>query len=107
MITAVFSRKDGLFNAFLIKGHSLTAPAGNDIVCAAVSSAAYFAANLLEKRSCASVRDGKMEVSVPQPDSVSEQILQNLYRHLLSISVQYPSALRLIRCNIKGGTTNA
>ncbi len=47
MTIAEFFRKNGEFTGFKVKGHSGYAEAGNDIVCASVSSAVMLTANLI------------------------------------------------------------
>ena len=45
MIRAVLTVEDGIITGFSLSGHADFAEQGSDIVCAAVSSAAYMAAN--------------------------------------------------------------
>ena len=65
-----FTRPDGDLVGFRISGHSGCGEEGNDIVCAAVSSAAYMTANTVTeilsvwKRSVAA-EEGDMLVRIP------------------------------------------
>ncbi|WP_442974828.1 ribosomal-processing cysteine protease Prp, partial [Ruminococcus sp.] len=45
MIEAIFTVTDKVIRGFEISGHSDYSEHGSDIICAAVSSAAYMAAN--------------------------------------------------------------
>ena len=47
MTRSKFFLKDGLLQGFTLDGHSGAGEAGTDIICAAVSSAAYLIANTL------------------------------------------------------------
>ncbi len=49
MIKCVFFQSEGLLCGFEISGHAGAGTAGNDIVCAAVSSAAYMTVNTLSE----------------------------------------------------------
>ena len=65
-----FTAKDGGLNGFQIKGHSGSAASGEDIVCAAVSSAAYLTANtiteILHADASVFVDDGEMALRLPK-----------------------------------------
>ncbi len=106
MITAVFSKVGNETIGFDIKGHSGYAQAGQDIVCAAVSSAAYFTANLLEKMGVeliTSVEDGKMIVKVKNPTSETSLVLSHFEDHLKELKGQYPKYIRTAEIKIKAG----
>lgn len=106
MITAVFSKADQKIVGFNIKGHSGYAEAGQDIVCAAVSSAAYFTANLLESMGAnisATVDDAEMIVKVTDPSPEILVVLQGLQSHLKELSVQYPKYVRTAEIKLAGG----
>ena len=47
MTRATFVRKDGLLCGFTLRGHAGAGVSGTDVVCAAISSAAYLAANTI------------------------------------------------------------
>lgn len=106
MITAVFSVADENIIGFDIMGHSGYAQAGQDIVCAAVSSAAYLTANLLEKTGTeieSSVQEGKMSVRVKNPDSQTALILAQLKEHLIELKHQYPQNIQTAEIKLKAG----
>ena len=94
MIEVEFFREpDGTLTGYTFSGHSYYAGLGSDIVCAAVSSAAYMAANtisdILHVPVEAEVEDGFMSVRLPEPEK-AQDILRGLRLHLQALSGQYP-----------------
>lgn len=96
MIQADFYvRDDGLLAGFSITGHAMFAPAGEDIVCAAVSSAAYMAANTITEVLCltpeVSVSEGRMRVRMRDLKQAerAQTVLKGLQLHLVSVSATY------------------
>lgn len=81
---------------FEISGHSNYAEAGNDIVCSAVSSAAYMTANtitdVIKAEAEVFVGDsGKMFLQVSEKDiSSCVDILLGFKLHVLALEEQYP-----------------
>ncbi len=95
MIEVTFFQDDkGALKGYSFSGHSDYAEAGYDIVCSAVSSAAYMAANtiteILGLEIDAEVADGSMKVEVLNPDDAADSILKGLKLHLKTLSGQYP-----------------
>ena len=78
---------------------------GSDVVCAAVSSAAYMAANTLTEivgaKADASAQDGMMRVILIQPDEQTETVLRGLELHLTELSKQYPENIKIIYGGVK------
>ncbi|MBQ3285508.1 MAG: ribosomal-processing cysteine protease Prp [Ruminococcus sp.] len=100
MITVTFFGTEPVFG-FHITGHSDINPEGPEILCAAVSSAAYMTANTVtdvigldpELR----VADGDMYLKV-KTESEAEQcrvIFDGLKLHLSSVMEQYPKYLTI------------
>lgn len=81
---------------FHIHGHAGAGTAGEDIVCASVSSAAYMTANTITEilRVNASVavdEDGEMFLRIPKRDiAVCRDLLAGFKLHLLALEEQYP-----------------
>ncbi len=81
---------------FNFKGHSGFAVRGNDIVCAAVSSAAYMAANtiieIMKIDAFAEVSEnGEMTLKIPEADAQkAKDILLGLELHIKELAKQYP-----------------
>ncbi|MBQ1388977.1 MAG: ribosomal-processing cysteine protease Prp [Clostridia bacterium] len=94
MTEAVFFTADGVISGVHVFGHSGYAEEGEDIVCAAVSSAVIMTANtlteLMDVNAEVQCSDGDIKISVPREKS--EQcsiILQGLKLHLLELEKQY------------------
>ena len=100
MIKARFFTEDNLICGYEISGHSGSAEAGQDIICAFVSSAAYMAANTLSEilgaEIEAEVADGFMEIRVASKLSEAQQILEGLRLHLRSLAGDYPDNIKVI-----------
>lgn len=94
MISVTFYKNDGAFTGYEFKGHSDYADSGYDIVCAAVSSAAYLTANNLTDifgiKADVTVSDGYMKLTAQKSDSLN-RLTDGLYRHTLQLKEQYPN----------------
>lgn len=103
MITALFTHTPRGVSGFQVNGHSGLAPSGSDIVCAAVSSAVYLAANTITDviGLAAVVRehDGHLTLTLPQgQEDGGSAVLAGLRLHLKQLQSQYPGAVRVIDC---------
>lgn len=89
---------------FEISGHSGSAEVGSDIICSAVSSAAYMAANTITEivkcKAEADISDGYMSFYVRSDLSDAQQILEGLKLHLEALAADYPDNIKvtLRRC---------
>lgn len=96
MIRAEFFTRGGTLCGFRIGGHSMAAESGSDIVCAAVSSAAYLTANtvtdVIGADAEASVQEsGTMVLKVSLKDAgACLQVLEGFRRHMEALREQYP-----------------
>lgn len=97
MISVEFLVDDkGLILGFQISGHSGFAENGNDIVCAAVSSAAFMTANTITdilKIDAETFVDnvGKMYFKIKNEISIScKDILLGFKLHMISLEEMYP-----------------
>ena len=103
-----FSADDKGLHGFEISGHS--SEDGDDeigkIVCAAVSSAAYMAANtvtdIIGDKAEIFVDDAVMRFYVKNPSVCTVKVLEGLRLHLTELSEQYGSNI-----TIHGGARNA
>ncbi len=101
MITVRFFNDGELLAGFSVSGHAGLASSGRDILCAAVSSASYMAANtIIEicKAECETkVSDGFMEI---RPKDFAEEgvrtVLNGLSLHMRELSAQYPKQMKVI-----------
>ena len=102
MTTAKFLFSDDTIVSFELSGHSDYAEEGSDIVCSAVSSAVYMAANTILEIIKISpetvVRDGYLKLEKNLDDArKSKVITDGLYLHLSELQGQYPNNLKLER----------
>ena len=100
MIHAVFTVKDKFVTGFEISGHSDFSEQGSDIVCAAVSSAAYMTANTItdvqELECIVTVNDGFMKLNLSKAEAQAAQIVLNgLLLHLNALSQEYSDFIDL------------
>ena len=92
---------EGACHGFLMEGHAEQGDAGQDIVCAAISSAAYLTVNTLTEvfhitPLSLRVSEGEMYFRA-EPKDVSQcrDMLLGLKLHLQNLEEQYPQALRV------------
>ena len=95
MIKVKFYHSHNAPTGFEISGHSGHGTHGNDIVCSAVSSAAYMTANtlieIMKLPVSAIVDDGYMKISIPTECAAkSNDILLGLELHIKELAEQYP-----------------
>lgn len=102
MITARFlTPPGGELLGFHLLGHAACGEAGQDIVCAAVSSAAYLVANTITDilsvtPSSLEVEEGEMHFEIhPRDARLCGALLSGLKLHLLGLEEQYPQAIRV------------
>ena len=85
-----------------VKGHSGYADSGNDIVCAAISTACLVTANLIDK--IESIRynildlvceEGYFRLQVKLADSVTIGIVDNFCETLDELQKQYPKYIKI------------
>ena len=98
MISVTFYKKCGEFIGFEFSGHSYYAEQGFDIVCSAVSSAAYLTANNITDiygiKADVTVSDGHMKLTAEKSDNLNRNI-DGLYRHSLQLQEQYQNDIKV------------
>ena len=105
MIRVRFQTVQDRLCGFRISGHAGAGAAGEDIVCAAVSSAAYMTANtiteILQIPARILVRNGHMRLRI-SPDRADEcqEILAGLRLHLQALQEQYPTGIQLMNTEV-------
>ena len=102
MTTAKFLFSDDVVVSFELSGHSDAGEEGTDIVCSAISSAVYMAANtiieIMKLSPKTVVRDGYLKIQMNSEDArKSKVITDGLYLHLSELQNQYPNNLKLER----------
>ncbi|NLA72490.1 MAG: ribosomal-processing cysteine protease Prp [Clostridiales bacterium] len=100
MITATFFTYSDALIGFRIGGHAYFSESGTDIICAAVSSAAYMAANTITDiegiNANIKEKDDFMELVVPKSDTEkAKTVLSGLKLHLTQLSKQYPKNIEI------------
>lgn len=101
MIRAVFFKRHGRPLGFRVAGHSGVSAAGTDIVCAAVSSAAYLTANTITEvlgvKARVLVKDGEMLLEIPENDAAPcGSLLKGFRLHMAALGEQYPDHIEVI-----------
>ena len=102
MTKAKFLFSEDVVVSFELSGHSGAGEEGTDIVCSAISSAIYMAANtiieIMKLNPETVVRDGYLKLSMNIEDArKSKVITDGLYLHLSELQSQYPNNLKLER----------
>ena len=92
-------RRGRMLCGFRVKGHSGAGSEGNDIVCAAVSSAAYLAANtitdVIGAKAEIELDEGYLSLIVaPEQQARCADILRGLSLHLSALAEQYPENIQ-------------
>ncbi len=100
MIRAVILNRGSNLCGFDVQGHAGQAEQGRDIVCAAVSSAVYLAANTLTEvcgcRATVVEQAGQLRVLVSEgEENKATTILRGLQLHLKGLCAQYPQYIQL------------
>lgn len=99
MIRTVFRLHENRITGFTVKGHSGTADRGSDIVCAAVSSAAYMTVNTLTEivnaETQIDVKDGFLHCTVLNGDEGARVILEGFRLHMEQLCEEYPAAIKI------------
>ena len=99
MIRTVFRLHENRLTGFTVKGHSGTAARGSDIVCAAVSSAAYMTVNTLTEivnaQTEIEVKDGFLHCNVLNGNDSARVILEGFRLHMEQLCEQYPTAIKI------------
>lgn len=107
MIITCFSvQQSGEMVACSVQGHSELAKAGQDILCAAVSSAVYLTANTITEVIGVTPEELRAEEGdfylklAPKDAPPCRTILAGLRLHLESLAEQYPEGLRVCQLEL-------
>ncbi len=99
MILAEFSKKNNDYKGFRVSGHAGYADSGQDIVCAAVTTAVSFAANLITDgfgcKAEAEAEENAIVCKVKKPDSSANTIISMLVEQLRQISEEFPETVHI------------
>ena len=104
MIRVRYRTADDLLTGFTLSGHAGAGDHGQDIVCAAVSSAAYMTANtiteILGATADITVDDGYMDLTVTDRIPGCQDILSGFRLHLQALQEQYPTRIHLMNTEV-------
>ncbi len=104
MIRVRFHTADDAIVGFTLDGHAGAGVSGQDIVCAAVSSAAYMTANtvteIIGATADITVRDGYMQVMLTDRIGDCQDILSGFRLHLEALQEQYPNRVHLMNTEV-------
>ena len=97
MIHAEFRKINGKFSGFEISGHAGYAGKGEDVVCAAVSSAVQFTVNLLEEFGCEPEASAGATVrcKIAGQHETGSRIVSRLMEHLTAILEEFPETINI------------
>ena len=100
MIKINFTKCDDLITGFECKGHSMSAEAGADIICAFVSSACFMTANtvteILGLNADSKATDGYMRLAIKESPTKAQDILSGMLLHLTELEKDYPENIKVI-----------
>jgi uncharacterized protein YsxB (DUF464 family) len=108
MTQSKFFINQGVLVGFELSGHSNSGQYGNDIVCAAISSAALMTANTITEiydiPASIDERDGYLKIKLTISNAKRcQELLKGFRLHLTELENQYPSNIKVIY----GGVSNA
>ncbi|MBQ9673991.1 MAG: ribosomal-processing cysteine protease Prp [Ruminococcus sp.] len=101
MTEIVFFTDDDILTGFSLNGHSDYAQQGEDIVCAAISSATYMTVNtitdvLMIKPVLLNEADAVMQIQLNSKDAQdAESILKGFKLHIENLAEQYGDYIKL------------
>lgn len=100
MTRSKFLQRNGRLCGFILTGHAGSAEAGQNLVCAAVSSAAYMTANTItDVCHCAAdieERDGHLALRLSSEEAERCQtILEGFRLHMQALREQYPQHITI------------
>ena len=103
MIRAEFYESKGVPKGFSISGHAGYADAGQDVVCAAVSSAVQLTVNVLDALGCqadVNVGDNVIRCMVSKEDNTSAAVLGQLRLHFESVLEEFPKTIKITNSEV-------
>ena len=104
MIRVRFHTAKDTILGFTLDGHAGAGVRGEDIVCAAVSSAAYMTANtvleIIGAQADVTVRDGYMSLTLTDKIADCQDILSGFRLHLEALQDQYPKRVHLMNTEV-------
>lgn len=98
MISVIFFRRAGKPAGFKITGHADFAEKGSDIVCAAVSSASFMAANTITEFAGGSsaMKENEILLDLIQSNENAQTVLKGFELHIRELEKQYPKNIEVV-----------
>ena len=99
MIKIEATRKDGKIINLSVKGHANSAPKGEDLVCAAVSSILVGGCNALKEPNCFAIKLNEGDASVVEVSHANEhdyEVLEVMLVQFKSVEETSPKFLKVI-----------
>ena len=100
MIKVNFFKAEHNILGFEAKGHSMSAPHGEDLICAFVSSACLLTANTVTEviglKAFAEADDGYLKLMIKDSAKSAQDILNGLQLHLSELQKDYPENINVI-----------
>ena len=104
MIRVRFYTEGEELSGFRITGHAGAGAAGEDIVCAAVSSVAYMTANtvtdVLNVPAAITVEEGLMDLRLTEGLSECRTLLCGFLMHMQALQEEYPTRIQLMNTEV-------
>ena len=104
MIRVRFHTANDALIGFTLDGHAGAGEHGQDIVCAAVSSAAYMTANtvleIIGAKAEVTVDDGYLSVTVTDRITDCQDVLSGFRLHIQAHAEEYPKAVQLMNSEV-------
>ncbi len=104
MIRAVFRYAGDAPRGFSLCGHAGAGVAGEDVVCAAVSSAAYMAANtvtdVVGAKATVDVGDGALTLEVFEENAGIKTVMDGFFLHMKALQEQYPERIQVLKTEV-------
>ena len=95
---------DGLLTGFSVSGHAGAGAFGEDIVCAAVSSATYMTANTITEiagqPADIAVSDGHLSLRITGDPLPCQVILSGFRLHIQAMQEEYPQRIQLMNTEV-------
>jgi hypothetical protein len=99
MIRALFYRREGNLIGFSVSGHAGYADSGQDIVCAAVTSAVEMTSNgiteIAREKATVNVNENEVQLKVEKSSAQNALLLQSMRLQLELLQEQFPKNIRI------------
>ena len=102
MIKIEATRKDGKIINLTVKGHANSAPHGEDLVCAAVSSVLVGGCNALKEPNCFAIKLNEGDASITEKSNANEHDYEVLETMMIQFKTIEESSKKFLKVIEKG-----